>query len=185
MRDVYTDVLTFRGSHYDFGYEQGKFLLISPLLKNREKLWKNRRKRHSFIDVDQSITLLNRFIPSMTDEIQGLTDALRWDFKDALREFGGHYVDYNRSGCSIFSSNYYMVRNYDSHPGGYEGRFLLYEPTDQGYATIGPSMQITGRTDGMNEKGLVMGYNFVNRIRSEDGFVCNMIGRMILETCAI
>ena len=184
MNHFYSDVVQFKGNHYDFGYMQGELLKESPILFNREKQWAAKRKRHFNINKKEAIDLFSEFMPSMLDELRGLADALNWTMEDALREFGGYYVDYGESGCSILTGSEFLIRNYDSHPGYYEGRYVIYQPTDAGYATIGPSMQITGRTDGMNEKGLAMGYNFINRVGSENGFVCNMIGRIILETCA-
>lgn len=184
MKHYYSDVIQFKGSHYDFGYWQGELLKDSPILFNREKQWATTRQRHFNINEQEAIQLFSKFIPSMLDELQGLADALNWTMEDTLREFGGYYVDYAKSGCSILTGSDFIIRNYDSHPGFYEGRYVIFQPVDGGYATIGPSMQITGRTDGMNEKGLAMGYNFINRVGSEDGFVCNMIGRIILETCA-
>ncbi len=184
MNPFYSDVIQFTGSHYDFGYMEGEQLKNTPILKNRQRQWASSRRRHFKIDERKALNLFEKFMPNMIDEIQGLADALEWSMTDALREFGGYYVEEKRSGCSILTGDHYMVRNYDSDPAFYEGRFVIYEPTDGGYATIGPSMQITGRTDGMNEKGLVMGYNFINRVGSEDGFVCNMIGRMVLENSA-
>lgn len=184
MTQVYSDVIQYRGTHYDFGYFQGKLLKDSPVLPNRKRQWGPRMKRHFIIDAERYKKNIMAVGPKIWDEITGLADALQLEMDEAVQLFGGYYLEFVRSGCSIFTDPEYMIRNYDSHPRSYEGRYLFYQPTDSGYAVIGPSMQITGRIDGMNEKGLVMGYNFTHRKQSEDGFMCNMIGRLILETCA-
>ncbi len=184
MKEFYSDVIQYRGTHYDFGYFQGELLKASLILPNREKQWESRRDRHFLINPEEYKSVISNFSPAILEEIHGLADALEMEMEKAFRLFGGYYLEYTRSGCSVFTDADFMVRNYDSHPRGYEGRYLFYAPTDSGYAVIGPSMQITGRIDGMNEKGLVMGYNFTHSKNSDDGFICNMIGRLVLETCA-
>ena len=184
MLQVYSDIVQFEGNHYDFGYMQGELLKDSPILPNRKKQWFSKQTHQFIINEHEFRSVIHAFAPSIWEEIRGLSDALKIKMGDAIREFGGYYLEYGRSGCSIFTGSDYMIRNYDNDPLSYEGRYMIYKPTDSGYAAAGPSMQITGRTDGMNEKGLAMGYNFINRRQSGDGFVCNMIGRIILETCA-
>lgn len=183
MKQVVSDIIQFRGSHADFGYYQGKILKQSPILEARKKQW-SAKSRHFIIDRIKVEPIFKHFSPEIWQELTGLAEALQMDIEAAIREFGGYYLEYGKSGCSILSGNNYMIRNYDNEPMSYEGRYIFYQPTDGGYAAVGPSMQITGRTDGLNEKGLAMGYNFVNRLHSDDGFVCNMIGRIILENCA-
>ncbi|WP_087973461.1 C45 family autoproteolytic acyltransferase/hydolase [Oceanobacillus rekensis] len=183
MTKVFSDIIQFSGNHYDFGYRQGELLKDSSILKHRKDQTKL-RWRHFLFEESEVRQMFSLFAPAIWEEIHGLADALSMKLPDAIREFGGYYYEYGRSGCSIFTDSDYMIRNYDNAPHTYEGRYLLYKPTDQGYAVIGPSMQITGRTDGLNEKGLVLGYNFVNRKKSDDGFLCNMVGRIVLETCA-
>ncbi|API93651.1 linear amide C-N hydrolase [Virgibacillus pantothenticus] len=183
MQQVYSDIIQYRGKHYDFGYYQGSLLKNSFILPNRKKQWGPIKDRHFIIDHHRIKELLHHYAPGIWEELHGLADALKMNIQEAIQEFGGYYLEYGRSGCSIYTEAHYMVRNYDNAPSTYEGRYLMYQPTDVGYATIGPTMQITGRTDGMNEHGLVMGYNFINRKQSSDGFLCNMIGRIILESC--
>ncbi|SDC29507.1 Predicted choloylglycine hydrolase [Pelagirhabdus alkalitolerans] len=181
---VYSDVYQFRGTHFEFGLEQGKKLKQSTLLKNRVKQFQHREKRHFQTDVNEAEKLLNRFAPELLDELAGLAEGLDWSIDQAMRYFSGYYFEYGKSGCSIVTGENYLVRNYDSHPSGYDGRVVLYQPTDGGYGSLGPSMFVTGRTDGMNEKGLVVGYNFTNRIGAGDGFICHTIARILLEKAA-
>ena len=181
MQHVTSYVYQFRGSHYEFGQYQARQLQQTNYLQNR--LLSN-DSRFSKFQVDSNIitSLFNQFAPFLLEEIYGLADTLEMSLEQAFIHFGG-YFGIKRSGCSILMQNGFMVRNYDLEPSTYDGRYVLFQPTDGGYASVGPSMLITGRTDGMNEHGLVVGYNFVNSRQQEDGFVCNMIARIVLETC--
>ncbi|QDP39879.1 C45 family autoproteolytic acyltransferase/hydolase [Radiobacillus deserti] len=183
MKKIYSTIIQFRGSHYDFGYQQGVELKESLILKNRERQWKVRRARF-VLDEQETKEMFDRFAPAIWEELCGLRDSLEWPMQKVLKEFGGYRLDYEKSGCSIVTGQDYFIRNYDYHPKTYEGRFVFYKPTDAGYAVAGNSQRITGRSDGINEKGLVMGYNFMHRKQPGDGFICGLIGRMVLENCS-
>jgi len=183
MKQVYSDVFQFRGSHYDFGFEQGNLLKGSLTIENREKQWKVRKPRFK-VEEAEAKAAITQFTPGLWEELIGIREALEWPMERVLMEFGGYRVDYKRSGCSIMTGDGYLIRNYDYMPKTYEGRYTFFQPTDSGYAVAGPSQRITGRMDGMNEHGLTLGYNFMHRKKPGDGFICCAIGRMVLESCA-
>ncbi|MCP3029144.1 C45 family peptidase [Halobacillus sp. A5] len=183
MKQIHSNILQFRGTHYEFGYEQGRLLKDSLTVKNREKQWRVRKPR--FIVKEEEVkSAITTFAPLLWDELLGLRDGLDWPMERVLMEYGGYRIDYKRSGCSIMTGDGYFIRNYDYMPKTYEGRYIFFQPTDGGNAIAGPSQRITGRMDGMNEHGLVIGYNFMHRKNPGDGFICCMIGRLILESCA-
>ena len=182
LRSIYSDVIQFRGSHYDYGLLHGKQIKDSLILKSRMYGWKIRRPRFE-INVKETREMFFKFAPSIWEELEGLRDGLHMTMEEVLLHFGGYRTEIDKSGCSIFTTNQFMIRNYDFHPQTYEGRYTLFQPTDGGFAIIGPSSRITGRMDGMNEHGLVMGYNFTHRKKPGTGFTCTMIGRMVLQMC--
>ncbi len=182
MKQIYSDIIQFRGSHYEFGVMQGKLLKYSWTIQNWAKQWRIKNPRIT-IGKNEVKSAIISLAPGIWEEVIGLQDTLKWSIDEVLRYFGGYHLDYINSGCSIFTGADYMIRNYDYHPKTYEGRYMLFQPTDQGYATIGPSQNITGRMDGMNEKGLSIGYNSIHHKKPQEGFISNMIARIVLENC--
>ena len=45
MQEVKSDIMTFRGSHFDLGIKTAQWLKQTPLLDNREREWKKRIPR--------------------------------------------------------------------------------------------------------------------------------------------
>lgn len=183
MQDVQSDVMSFRGSHYDLGIKAAQWIKQTNILKNREKEWKKRKPRFN-VDVDETYHIFQMYAPQIWEEIKGMETILELPMEQMVLNFANYrFAPQKESGCTVFLGNDYMVRNYDYHPATYDGRYLLFQPNDGGLAQIGPTSRITGRMDGMNESGLSMGYNFMHRKNPGDGFVCYMIGRLILECC--
>jgi len=180
MKQFYSDMIQYRGSHYEFGFWQGKQLRKSFTVMNRHRQWRLRRPKFH-IDLKEAKVAYEMYAPGLWAELVGLSDGLQLPLKDVLRDFGGYRVPIERSGCTTVVTDTYLVRNYDYHPKTYEGRYVLFAPTDNGYATIGPSQRIVGRMDGMNEHGLSIAYNFMHRKHPGKGFICHAIGRIILE----
>lgn len=180
MKQIYSNIIPFRGSHYEYGFMQGEQLRDSYIVLNRNRAWQLRKPKFQ-INSKETKQILNYFAPGIWDELEGLRDALQIPMEEILRDYGGFRVEIEKSGCSIFTDKDFMVRNYDYHPKTYEGRYSLFQPTDHGFASIGPQQRVTGRMDGMNENGLVVGYNSIHRKKPKDGFVCHMISRIILE----
>lgn len=183
MQTVKSDILTHRGSHFDLGVQTAQWMQQTPLLKNREKEWKKRMPRFD-IHIKETYDIFQTYAPQIWEELRGMQEVLNLPTHQMILNFAHYrFTPLKNSGCTVYLGQDYMVRNYDYHPATYDGRYLLFQPNDGGLAQIGPTSRVTGRMDGMNEAGLAMGYNFMHRKHPGDGFVCYMIGRLILQYC--
>lgn len=185
MRKYYADIIQFRGDHQAFGYEQGKWLLSSPLFKIYQQQNMQTKRARFTVNTEEATAWLNELFPALLEELNGISTAIGFTMEQTIAFFSGYQQEWKRSGCSILTGDGFLIRNYDFHPKTYEGRFVMFQPpASKGYATIGASQRIVGRADGMNEEGLTVGYNFVNRRNGGDGFIPTIITRMLLEQCA-
>ncbi|CAM4165052.1 C45 family autoproteolytic acyltransferase/hydolase [Lacicoccus alkaliphilus] len=183
MAEIIMNVSQFRGSHYDYGIHQGEQLKETHYMENREYEWVKRRPKFQ-LDHEETRKLYMEIAPSIWEELEGLQDSLKISDESVLLNFAHYRVSPKDSGCSVFLDDDHFIRNYDYHPNAYDGVYKLFKPeAGRGYAHTGPASRVTGRMDGMNEHGLVAGYNFMNRKTPFDGFTCFIISRFILETC--
>ncbi|NJP37308.1 C45 family autoproteolytic acyltransferase/hydolase [Alkalicoccus luteus] len=176
------EALEGRGDAYQFGLKQADRLKQTVLYNKHVRRRKKSIRRYT-TDFRETKAWIEEISPDLWAELEGLSEGLGWRFEDIVHEYAGYQQSWIKSGCSALMGRGVYGRNYDYHPKTYDGRFIMYQPTS-GYASVGFAQRIVGRMDGMNEKGLAVGYHFVNRISPEDGFICCSIARLILDSCA-
>jgi len=171
-------VVELRGNYYQFGLEQSKELMSSPLLEEMDLL----HEMDTCSNSQKAKELLMNVSPNLLEELKGLAEGLEIQLDTIIRLYSGYDVLFPEMGCTALVHDGYYVRNYDFSPQLYDARLVFSNPID-GYASVGFSQQVIGRLDGMNEKGLVVGLHFVNNEHKEEGFIATTIVRMLLDQC--
>jgi predicted choloylglycine hydrolase len=119
----------------------------------------------------------------MSTRPNGLADGLDIPLEQAVMSFGNDGLRPPLGACSAIMTKSVYGRNYDFQPRYYGARFALLQ-TKESDASIGASELLTGRLDGMNEHGLVIGLHLVRMNPRAPGLSCVLIVRIILDQCA-
>ena len=102
MQEVKSDIMTFRGSHFDLGIKTAQWLKQTPLLDNREREWKKRIPRFD-IDVNETYSIFQTYAPEIWEELLGMQEILNLPTKQMILNFGHYrFTDLNESGCTVF-----------------------------------------------------------------------------------
>jgi predicted choloylglycine hydrolase len=127
--------------------------------------------------------LFAKYAPVLWEELAGLADELGITIERAAFRFGNDGMRPPIGACSAAISADVYGRNYDYRPWYYGAQFVLLQAGGS-YASIGSSHQLTGRLDGMNEHGLMIGLHQVKKSPRFPGLSADLIVRMILDQCS-
>ncbi|MBB4824925.1 putative choloylglycine hydrolase [Sporosarcina luteola] len=178
-KELRVRVVELKGDAYQIGVAQGKEILGTQLREQLEFVYNIAHETKA----EEARVELQNIAPALLTELEGLADGLETDVETAIRIYAGYDVEFPHMGCTALVQNGFYARNYDFSHELYDARLVFMQP-ETGYASVGFSQQVTGRLDGMNEKGLVVGLHFVNNRYRGKGFMATTIVRMLLERCA-
>jgi len=136
-----------------------------------------------WFDIRKEERVFAKFSPALWAEIGGLAEGLGVSMERAVLSFGNNGLRPPIGACSAIMSSGVYGRNYDFKPLYYGARFAVVHSSGS-YASIGSSELLTGRLDGMNEQGLMIGLHLVRTSPRLPGLSCVLIVRMILDQCA-
>lgn len=192
MRETRQYLKNFIGKNYEIGIEIGKWVKSETRLLNQVVLSQNSYPENKYREIK---ILLDEFCPGINDEIRGFSDELNIEPKQVLF----YAMTYLEKGCSLMgllpskmkNGHTLMARNYDFND-EMEEMCFSYTSIEGKYQYIGSTLNLFGRSDGMNEHGLAVckasnGLPIGNfeggQKASITGFSFWIVVRSILENC--
>ena len=173
-------IVQCRGTPYEVGVAQARIFARTP--KGRAFLRHKTTGLPWWFNVRTEERVLAKFAPAVWEEICGISDELGIPMERAVFCFGNGGLRPPIGACSAVMTADVYGRNYDFKPRHYEARLVLLQASGT-YASIGSSHLLTGRLDGMNQHGLMIGLHLVKQSPRFFGLSCILIVRTILDRC--
>jgi hypothetical protein len=170
----------YRGTPYEVGRAQAD--AFAATRKGKAFLRRKTLKLPWWLNIRTEERAYRVYAPALWEEIGGIAEALNISMEQAVTYFGNG-LRMPTGGCSAVMSGGVYGRNYDYRPRHYEARFALVQARGS-YASIGGSHHLTGRLDGMNERGLAIGLHLVRRRPQSPGLTSVLLVRRVLDSCA-
>lgn len=157
MEKATVNFYNFTGSNDDVGYQLGKNAMKNPQFM---QALKSDTELFSDVQVTQMNELFDRYCPGLSDELRGFAEAVGTSEKQ-LCYYAGTCLT---PGCSLLAvlpkltneSHTLVARNYEFTHKIEDFSFGKTKVTGR-YAHIGSSSMLFGRSEGINECGLMVG----------------------------
>jgi predicted choloylglycine hydrolase len=174
-------IMQCRGTPYEVGRAQAAAFAASRKGKaflRRKKFWTPR-----WLNIRLEERAFRMYAPALWEEIGGIAEGLAIPMERAVTYFGNGGMRTPTGGCSAVMSNGVYGRNYDFRIRQYDATFTLVQAKGS-YASIGGSHMLTGRLDGMNERGLSIGLHLIKARPTAPGLLSIVLVRRVLDSCA-
>lgn len=179
-KTLHVSFVQCRGTPYEVGRAQADAFAAT---RKGKAFLRKRLRLPWWLDIRTEERAFRAYAPAVWEEIGGIADGLKISMEHAVTYFGNEGLRMPTGGCSAVMSGGVYGRNYDFRPRHYEARFALVQ-VHGSYASIGGSHQLTGRLDGMNERGLTIGLHLVRARPRAPGLTSVLLVRRVLDSCA-
>jgi hypothetical protein len=174
-------VVQCRGTPYEVGRAQARLFAMTP--KGRALLRSQTTRLPWWFNLQAEQRMFAKFAPVLWEELAGLADELGLPMERAAFRFGNDGMRPPIGACSAAMNAAVYGRNYDFRPRYYGAQFVLLQASGS-YASVGSSHQLTGRLDGMNEHGLMIGLHQVKKSPRFPGLSADLTVRIVLDQCS-